>query len=128
MSKLDRGDFYEPRKVGTKLNSIIDGLDSDDETLVRPRRISTEAFRYAKATGADASSAEQAVALTPTDGGGPIPVGAAVLAIQTANATHPFLMSTAYRPAILTVNSINQLTTNFAGQGFGVVLANRAAL
>jgi hypothetical protein len=128
MAKLDRGDMYEPKKVGTKLNSIIEGLADEDETAVQVRRVAVEAFRFAKATLEDASSAEQDVALTPTDGLGAIPAGTPIIAIQTANTLHPFLLSTAYRPATMAVNTINLLTTNFAGQVAGVILANRADL
>lgn len=128
MAKLNNGEKYEPRTVGNKINSMLSGVESNDETTMRMMRVSVSAFRFAKATGVDASGSETEMALTPVDGQGAIPAGSLVLAIQSANTTHPFLLSTAYRPTTLAVNSVNCLTTNFAGQAMGVVLANRASL
>lgn len=128
MSKLNSGEMYEPKTVGRKINDILDGVESNDQDTMRMLRVSVSAFRFAKATGVDASSAETAMAITPTDGQGAIPAGSLVLAVQTANTTHPFLLSTAYRPTTLAVNSVNCLTTNFAGQAMGLIIANRAAL
>lgn len=104
-------------KTKTILNELI------QEALDGMKRLALEAETIYCAVGKDASGAEQAVTVNG------LAVGDLVKTVMPLNSNSGAVLvrDTAYRGTVVTVNTLNQLTTNLAGIPLMVVKLNRAS-
>lgn len=98
-------------------NRLVRRLVQDaDFEIGAMRRLSLEAINVAPATGAHAAVSEQGVTVNG------LRVGDKILAVQSVNTTggNAVWPAAHYRGTVLTINTLNQLTTNHFGESLSV--------